>query len=101
MAPTSEFDYHEYYSDHIVPLLAASSSFLGNCDHPKDFYCSLQRDGQLANHTYMSTTTSQEMTFLVFGEVGGFHRGTKLNAQGNHYAGKTGDTVRASSSNWT
>ena len=93
MAPTSNFDYHGYYTDYIVPLLAASTSFLGNCDHPKDFYCSLQREGQLANHSYVSANTNEEMTFLVFGEVAAFHRGTKLGAQGNHYGGKAGEAV--------
>jgi hypothetical protein len=94
MSHSSEFDYHAYYTEHIVPSLAASASFLGNCDHPKDFYCSLQREGQLPNHAYISTTTKQEIAFLVFGEIAGFHRGTKLGAQGNHYGGKVEESVR-------
>jgi hypothetical protein len=97
MAPPTEFDYREYYTDYIVPLLAASSTFLGNCDHGKDFYCTLQRQDHLANHTYVSATTEQEINFLVIGEVAGFHRGTKLNAQGNHYVGKAGEPVSANS----
>lgn len=94
MAPSTESDNRQYYTDYIVPLLATSSTFLGNCDHGKDFYCALQRQDQLANHTYISTSTQQEINFLVLGEVAGFQRGTKLNAQGNHYAGKAGEPVR-------
>ena len=90
---TTDFDYREYYTNEIVPLLAASTSFLGNCDYDIDFYCSLRREGQLASHVYVDRTADQEMTFLVFGEVAPFHRGTKLGAQGNHYLGKPGEAV--------
>lgn len=94
MVSSSTFDYREYYTDHIIPLLAASPSFLGNCDYGKDFYCTVQRQDHLGNHTYIDSKTEQEMSFLVIGEVAGLHRGTKLNAQGNHYAGKAGEPVR-------
>jgi len=97
MPPFSDFDYHQYYTNHIVPLLAGSSSFLGNCDYAKDFYCVLQHQDHLSNHNYLNATTEQEMNFLIIGEVTPFHRGTKLNALGNHYAGKIGDLVRSHS----
>ena len=97
MPPSSDFDYHQYYTDHIVPLLVGSSSFLGNCDYAKDFYCVLQRQDHLSNHNYLDATTEQEMNFLIIGEVAPFHRGTKLNALGNHYAGKIGEPVRSCS----
>ena len=90
---TTDFDYREYYTNEIIPLLAASTSFLSNCDYDINFYCSLRHEGQLASHIYVDRMADQEMTFLVFGEVAPFHRGTKIRAQSNHYLGKPGKAV--------
>ena len=73
--------------------LKVKAQNFGNCDYDIDFYCSLRCEGQLASHIYVDRTADQEMTFLVFGEVAPFHRGTKLGAQGNHYPGKPGKAV--------
>jgi hypothetical protein len=80
-----------FYTNHVVPRLANSPTFLGNSEFPKHFVITTKGIDHLDNQTFSEKNTKRERKFLVFGEVASAEYGTKLDARGNHFAG---DNVR-------
>jgi len=80
-----------FYTNHVVPCLDKSLTFLGNCEFTKHFTITTQSDNHLDNQTFMDPNTQRERKFLLFGEVASAECRTKVGAQGNHYSGSTNE----------